>query len=160
MARIDSLGEFFHFTNAAGKPTRRKPTKGFRSVLKDSLSNLDEAELAEAEELEAADLEELLDGVHAAGDALKKRQSESTILAYRRAVQSFAKHVLRRAYETVRHHSRPNALKGTQREYVLIRTVDEKLERLVVEVMRNQVEQVELLRRIDEIHGLLVDLLT
>lgn len=160
MARIDSLGEFFHFTNAPGKPSRRKPTKGFGSVLRESLPDLEGTELAEAEGLEAADLEILLDGVHAAGDALKKRQSESTILAYRRAVQAFAKHVLRRAYQTVRHHSRPNAFKGTQREYLLVRTVDEKLERLVVEVMRNQVEQVELLQRIDEIHGLLVDLLT
>jgi uncharacterized protein YaaR (DUF327 family) len=160
MARIESLGEFFRFTNAPGKPTRRKTTKGFRSMLRESLTGLDATELAETEELEAGDLEELLDGVHAAGDALKKRQSESTILAYRRAVQTFAKFVLRRAYETVRHHSRPNALKGTQREYLLVRTVDEKLERLVVDVLRSQVEQIDLLRRIDEIHGLLVDLLT
>jgi hypothetical protein len=51
-------------------------------------------------------------------------------------------------------------LKGTQREYLLVRTVDDKLERLVVEVLQNQMEQIELLRRIEEINGLLVDLLT
>ena len=93
-------------------------------------------------------------------DAIQSVQSEETILHYRKAVQAFVRFVLARAYETVRHHSRPNALKGTRREYLLVRTVDEKLERLVVDVLRNQMEQIELLRRIEEINGLLVDLLT
>ena len=162
MARIESLGEFLHLGGTPGKPARRKSKAGggFRSVLRESVSKLEGSEPGEDEGLADEDLEELLDDVHASGDALKKRQSEATILAYRRAVRSFARHVLRRAYQTVRQHSRPNATKGTQKEYLLVKTVDEKLERLVVDVLRSQVEQIDLLRRIDEIHGLLVDLLT
>jgi uncharacterized protein len=160
MARIESLGEFFHFANPPGKKAERKgKTKAFGSVLKESVERSGETE-AGAEAPADTDLEDLLDAVHDAGDALKRRQSESAIVAYRRAVQSFVKFVLKKAYDTVRHHSRPNVMKGTQREYLLVRTVDEKLERLVVDVMRNQVEQMELLRRVEEINGLLVDLLT
>jgi len=160
MARIESLGEFFHFTNPPGKGVKKTRSKAFRAVLSESLARTAESGATEADKREAGDLEELLDEVHSSGDSLKKRQSEETILLYRKAVQAFVRFVLARAYETVRHHSRPNALKGTQREYLLVRTVDEKLERLVVDVLRNQVEQIELLRRIEEINGLLVDLLT
>jgi len=163
MARIESLGEFFHFTNARGKSVDKKArAKGgaFRSLLSESVERAAESGAAAEDLTDAGDLEELLDEVHATGDTLKKRQNEDAIQGYRRSVQAFLRYVLRRAYSTERHHSRPNARKGTQKTYLLVQTVDRKLDRLVVDVLKSQVEQLELLRRIEEINGLLVDLVS
>ena len=45
-----------------------------------------------------------------------------------------------------------------QKKYVILRVVDEKLERLTAHVLKGQADQLDILRRIDEINGLLVDL--
>lgn len=159
MARIEGLGEFFHFTNTPKKAVGRKGgSKGpaFGSLLSESAERAAEGDRVEVDGPD--DLEELLDAVHSSGDTLKKRQSEAAIQDYRRAVQAFLRYVLRRAYDTERHQSRPNARKGIQKTYLLVQTVDQKLERLVVDVLKSQLEQLGMLKRIEEINGLLVDL--
>ncbi len=45
-----------------------------------------------------------------------------------------------------------------QKKYVIIRIVDDRLESLASHVLKGQADQLEILRRIDEIHGMLVDL--
>ena len=157
MPRIESLGEFFHFTNAAGKKKTRSPKRaGGRRF--DSLVSEAGLESAESEELTAISIEELLDAVHLAGEELRERQSVRAVEAYRGAVRRFLGFVLKRLYVTEKHRSRPSPTKGTQREYTLIRTVDEKLERLVAGVLQNQMRHLEILERMEEIEGLLVDL--
>jgi len=103
-------------------------------------------------------LEELVDEVHDAGDALAEHQGTQTIARYRRAVQGFVHFVVRGVYGTERHRSRPSALKGTQKEYTLIRTIDRRLETLAADLLRGQIKQIEILRRVEEINGLIVDL--
>ena len=46
-----------------------------------------------------------------------------------------------------------------QKKYVIIRVVDERLESLAAHVLKNQTDQMDILQRIDEIHGMLVDLI-
>jgi hypothetical protein len=159
MARIESLGEFFHFTNPRGKSLRRKGRAtegGFAALV--SASTEQATDILGADDADGRDIEDLLDEVHSAGDALKKRPNGQTIQGYRSAVQAFLRHVMGRVFDTERHRSRPNVRQGTQKQYLLVRTVDEKLERLVVDVLQSQVEQLDLLERIEEINGLLVDL--
>jgi len=45
-----------------------------------------------------------------------------------------------------------------QKKYVIIRVIDEKLEDLAAHVLKSQGEQLDILDRIDEINGLLIDL--
>lgn len=163
MARIESLGEFFRFTNSKGKTVAKKDrAKGpaFGSLLSESAERAGQEGIGglDGDSVEGVALEELLDAVHSTGDSLKKRQNDESIQGYRRAVHAFLKYVLHRAYETERHQSRPNARRGVQKTYLLVQTVDRKLERLVVDVLRSQLEQLEMLKRIEEINGLLVDL--
>ena len=157
MARVESLGEFFHFSNTRRKKNRRNEeisSGRFSALLTRS------AEEAEAQEpLFEGTLEELVDEVHAAGDALGERQSEEAIAAYRRAVQGFLRYAVGHLYVTERHRSRPSLRRGTQVEYVLIQTIDRKLEVLTGEVLRGQIRQIEILRRVEEIYGLIVDLI-
>ena len=49
---------------------------------------------------------------------------------------------------------------GEQPELTVVRIVDKKLNELAHQVLKNQKEQMEILKRIDEIHGILVDLVT
>jgi len=65
--------------------------------------------------------------------------------------------VVERAYGLVEKTSGGNILK--RKKFTTVVVVDEKLERLAAEVLSSQRDRLEILRRLDEIHGLLVDLL-
>ena len=47
-----------------------------------------------------------------------------------------------------------------QRNYVIVKIIDEKIENLAKELLFNQLEKLQILARLDEVKGLLVDLTT
>ncbi len=99
----------------------------------------------------------LLDDVTALGDELKKNASLDAIKAYKQAVRRFMSKVVRDSYDT---EEKVTGLGFKKRKkYTMIRVIDEKLERLAVGILQHQTEQMEILRRLDEIRGLLVDLI-
>ncbi|MCG8452841.1 MAG: YaaR family protein [Spirochaetales bacterium] len=105
-------------------------------------------------------LEGLLDDVHEAGEALKKDPVFGPMGAYKKAVQHFLRYVLEMGIETEETLGIRNPRTFQQKKYVVIRVVDERLENLAAHVLKNQADQFEILRRIDEIHGMLVDLMS
>ena len=156
MARVESLGEFFHFTNTRRKKKGKSEPVSvgrFADLVSDSVGAS-----SEVEEANGSDLEDLVDDVHSAGDDLADTQSTEAIAKYRRAVQRLLRFVVRRAYVTERHRSRPSVTRGTQKEYTLIRTIDGKLEELTGELLRGQLQGIDVLKRVEEIRGLVVDL--
>jgi hypothetical protein len=46
-----------------------------------------------------------------------------------------------------------------RKKFALIKVIDEKLERLALGILQTQKDQFDILARVDEINGLLVDLL-
>ncbi len=104
----------------------------------------------------SADLEKLLDGVHEAGDALKENPSVDLVQAYKKAVRDFIHHVVERSYEIEKKESGRNILK--RNTYFRVAVIDEALEKLAAEILRNQRDKLEILRRVDEINGMIVDL--
>jgi hypothetical protein len=79
------------------------------------------------------------------------------IRRYRKAVSSFLRYVVANSLESeTQEGARFNPLKK-QKRYTLIRTVNEKLERLAAGILQNQYSQMEILRRVEEINGLIVD---
>jgi uncharacterized protein YaaR (DUF327 family) len=125
---------------------------------------LEEKGLGEAEEAGALPdyppsetaLQELLDDVHSAGDALRKRPLAEEIRQYKRAVRHFLHYVVENGYAVKTENYLFNHEK---RRKVQIEVVDQKLEQLASGILSGQLGQVELLARLDEITGLLVDLL-
>jgi uncharacterized protein YaaR (DUF327 family) len=101
-------------------------------------------------------LQELLDEVHSAGDALRQRPLEEEIKQYKRAVRHFLHYVVENGYSVKTDNYLFNHEK---RRKVQIEVVDQKLEQLAAGILSGQLKQVELLARLDEITGLLVDLL-
>jgi len=77
---------------------------------------------------------------------------------YKKAVRRFLRYVIENGLETDDTLGIRNPRTMQQKKYVIIRVVDERLESLAAHVLKNQVDQLEILRRIDEIHGMLVDL--
>jgi uncharacterized protein YaaR (DUF327 family) len=131
----------------AGKPR-------FSAMLEDTLRETEAAEVFPASE-EA--LQGLLDDVHNAGDELKNRPFPEEIKKYKQAVRNFLHHVVENGYALEEHTSGANLLK--RQKFTIIQVVDRKLEQLAAGILSGQSMQIEILARIDEISGLLVDLL-
>jgi uncharacterized protein YaaR (DUF327 family) len=124
------------------------------------------AEKEEAEELggeawltedTTQSLDSLLDGVTELGDELKKNASLEAIKAYKQAVRRFMSKVIRESYETKETVTGMGFKK--RKKYTMIRVIDDKLEQLAMGILHHQKDQLEILRRLDEIRGLLVDLM-
>ncbi len=103
-------------------------------------------------------LERLLDDVHSAGDLLKDKPLPDNIVAYKGAVRSFVKYVVDRAYDVSERTSGGNILK--RKKFTQVQVIDQKLEQLAAGILGGQKSQLALLERIEEINGLLVDLLS
>jgi uncharacterized protein YaaR (DUF327 family) len=154
------------------KAVRRGRRLGFPALLEQSREEAAE-KLGEFQDLppsrEAA--EKLLDDVRSAGDDLRNRPFPPEILRYKKTVREFIHYVvenglavdeqtgipkyLRPGYRGLR--GSPDAQERTVR-YV-VRVVDRKLEEMAARLLSDQLSQLELLSRLEEINGLLVDLL-
>lgn len=103
-------------------------------------------------------LEALMDDVHSSGDTLKERQTPETIIAYKNAVKSFVRYVVDRAYTVSETTSGGNILK--RKKFFQVQVIDEKLEQMAAGILSGQRNQLSLLGKIEEINGLLVDLMS
>ena len=102
--------------------------------------------------------EELLDEVYQLGELLKKDPSFSALKKYKNSVKRFYKYVVSHSLEADRVNGRLNPRTMSRKQYTLIAIVDEKLERLGACVLKNQKDQLDILKKVDEVYGILVDL--
>jgi uncharacterized protein YaaR (DUF327 family) len=158
---IPGGGIFNPASYAARAETQKPKSKG--GVKKNAFSRLlERQEVRETEETlpdyppsEEA-LQELLDDVHSSGDALRLRPLAEEIRRYKQAVRHFLHYVVENGYAVKTENYLFNHEK---RRKALIVVVDEKLEQLAAGILSGQLGQVDILARLDEITGLLVDLL-
>ncbi len=161
MARIDSLGEPSSWLVPEKKKAGKKD-KAQRKTFSELVESAEQGEGAEQEDLSDSErrrgLEELLDGVFASGDALKKTPTMDTIREYRHTVKSFVKFVVQHSIRVEETTSGANIMK--RKRFTLVRVIDEKLDALAASVLAGQKEQISILAQIDQINGLLVDLVS
>jgi len=159
MDRVDSLGSAFPHR----EPERRKKVDRKRRLGASAPRGAGEGKPGEFSRLlgsPAADeaLEELLDEVSESGERLHESQSLENIRAFRESVKRFLGYVVKHALEVDEHVSGANILK--RKKFTLVKVIDRKLESLAAAVLAGQADQMEILRRVDEIRGLVVDLVT
>ncbi len=166
MAKIDFPDGTSPFLNPAlqskllqeeKKTTKKGRVAAFSSILGATES---EAEgVAEITELPFTEdsLRRLLDSVHTAGDELKTRPFPAEIVKYKQAVRDFLHFIVKNGYTTQERTSGFNILK--RKKYTLVQVIDHKLERLAADILSGQNAQIDILARVDEINGLLVDLM-
>ncbi len=161
MERIDSLGEAFQYP----VPEKKKAGKKEKAQRK-TFSQLVES-AAEGREPAAEDLpddnrrqgvEELLDAVFESGDQLKKAPTVETIREYRRKVKAFIAYAVEHSIAVEETTSGASILK--RKRFTIVKVIDQKLEALAVSVLAAQKEQLAILAQIEEINGLLVNLIS
>jgi uncharacterized protein YaaR (DUF327 family) len=161
MSRIDSLGETYQYPVPDKKKTGKK-----EKARRKTFSQLVESAAEEGEPLSAdlseaghrGGVEDLLDAVFSSGDRLKKSITMEAIRDYRQKVKAFIKYAVQHSMATEETTSGANIMK--RKRFTLVKVIDEKLEALAASVLAAQKEQLAILAQIDEINGLLVDLVS
>ncbi|MCL2008214.1 MAG: YaaR family protein [Treponema sp.] len=102
-------------------------------------------------------LTQLMDDVHSCGSDLLDRPFPDEIIKYKRAVRNFVNYVVENGF-TVEISRTPMTAKKNPKTYVQVRVIDQKLEEFAAGILSGQYKQLKLIAKLDEIHGLLVDL--
>ncbi len=123
------------------------PTDGtFKFML---ASHIEEAELQ-------TKLQSLMEEITMQGNKLAKRRDVKDMRHYRGLVKEFLNEVVTHSHS----FSRENFLdrRGRHRVYGIIRLVDENLDQLAQELMKDEKDNLAILNKIGEIRGLLLDI--
>lgn len=105
-----------------------------------------------------AKVDALLNDITAQGNRIAQHMDIRDMKKYRGLVKDFLNEVVYRSHK----FSRENFLdhRGRHRVYGIIRLIDENLDELAQELVEDEKNQIDILSRIGEIEGLLLDILT
>ena len=158
MDKIEALGEGFSLRKRTKKGSRKKKADfSFTSYISEAAK--EESISGNTEyHFSSENLEEALDEIYSQGDALVKASTMENVRRYKSAVTAFLQYIMAHILKIEEKTSGVNPLK--RKRYVLIHIVNKKLEQLAVDVLKGQGEQLNILERVDEINGLLVNLVT
>lgn len=115
-----------------------------------------------ASRIEEADLQaaltSMMEEITMQGDKLAKHRDIRDMKRYRALVKDFLNEIVGRSHS----FSRENFLdrRGRHRVYGIIRLVDENLDNLAQELMKDEKDHLKILSMIGEIRGLLLDIFT
>lgn len=114
-------------------------------------SKIEQSELAEK-------LQSLMSQISDEGEKIAKRKDLRDMKHYRGLVKEFLNEVVNHSHS----FSRENFLdrRGRHRVYGIIRLVDENLDALAQELMKEEKDNLAILAKIGEIRGLLLDIFT
>ena len=114
-------------------------------------SHIEEAELQTR-------LQGLMEEITMQGEKMAKRRDVKDMKHYRGLIKDFLNEVVTHSHS----FSRENFLdrRGRHRVYGIIRLVDENLDQLAQELMKDEKDNLAILNKIGEIRGLLLDIFT
>ena len=103
-------------------------------------------------------IETLLNDITAQGNRIAQHMDIRDMKRYRGMIKDFLNEVVYRSHK----FSRENFLdrKGRHRVYGIIKLIDENLDELARELVKDESNHIEILSKIGEIEGLLLDILT
>ena len=109
------------------------------------------------EDLQAR-LTSLMEEITMQGDRISKKKDIKDMRRYRSLIKDFMNEIVSRSHS----FSRENFLdrKGRHRVYGIIRLVDETLDELAQELMKEQKDNITILQKIGDIRGLILDIFT
>ncbi|MGM0414520.1 MAG: YaaR family protein [Bacillota bacterium] len=101
-------------------------------------------------------LDTLLDYVDQYGEKLKETMDKKDLQAYKEQVKEFLKIIQKEFARTRQSFSWDN--QGNLKTYMIIEKINNQMEKLQEEFIQDQADVLEVVSRIDEIRGLLLDL--
>ena len=128
----------------------RNTGNGDNQVFRRTLTDL-------SNEAYATRLSEMKNGIDEQGKRLADRVDVKEFEKYRRLIREFLDEIVSNGYTFLREDA--YASRGRHRYIATVKIVDEKLDELGKEVMKEQADQIEVLNRVDDIRGLLLDLM-
>jgi uncharacterized protein YaaR (DUF327 family) len=176
MAKVDAdVAVFMNpavYSQAKNENKKKAGKTGFSRIF-DAMQAEKAGELGPLKDLPVSEetISLLMDEVHNAGDNLRNRPFPDEILRYKQAVRNFMHFIVEHAYGLGHEAGIPNFLKpgykgprGTpeamkQKGYTKIQVIDKKLEELAAALLSGQTRQLEIVSRLEEIKGLLIDLM-
>lgn len=129
-----------------------KPTAASDDSFKFALiSNIKEADLQ-------AKISGLINEISEQGKKISKKTDIRDMRRYRELIKSFLNEVVFRSHQ----FSRENFLdrRGRHRVYGIVKLIDENLDELAEELLKDEKDNLLILNKVDEIRGLLMDILT
>lgn len=165
MDRIGGLGPSQPFLPRKEDPTAKKGRRAGEASKTGFLGFLNKAEEPIVDEVGSggradtgeAEVEALLDQVYSTGQDLARNPSPENVLAYKKAVGRFVRQVVGGSVELQETEGRMR--KDMKKpKYAILHVIDEKLDKLGAYVLSTQKDKLEILRRVDELNGLLIDL--
>lgn len=111
----------------------------------------------EEQELQAR-LTNLMEEITMQGEKISKKRDIKDMKKYRGLIKEFLNEVVNRSHS----FSRENFLdrKGRHRVYGIIRLIDQNLDELAQELIKDEQDSIAILNKIGEIRGLLLDIFT
>jgi uncharacterized protein YaaR (DUF327 family) len=111
----------------------------------------------EEQQLQAR-LSEIMGDITDQGKKLAKHMDVKDMRHYRELIKNFMNEIVNRSHK----FSRENFLdkKGRHRVYTMIKLVDKTLDELAMELIKDEKDHLVILSKIDEIRGMLLDILT
>lgn len=101
----------------------------------------------------------LKDSMDLAGDALSESADGAAFERYKKAVGDFVKYIQKNNYQLEEHRRAGRTRQGKKKDpLVLVQAIDQKLEQLCHDIWYNHLDKLNLLKKIHEINGLVVDL--
>jgi len=184
LAKVDTDVQSFYMNPSAythvkddGKKTKVSRTlpggkTGFSRIF-DQMQSKTAGDIGPLQELPVSEetVNLLIDEVRSTGDTLRERPFPDEILRYKQAVRNFIHYIVENAYGKSTEAGLPGFLKpgfkgqrGTlesrkQIAYTKIQVIDTKLEELAKRLLTSQMRQMEIVSRLEEIKGLLIDLM-
>ena len=103
-------------------------------------------------------LTNLMNDIATQGKLLSEHMDIRDMKRYRGLVKDFLNEVVNRSHK----FSRENFLdrKGRHRVYGMIKLVDERMDELATALVQDEKDHIDILNRVDEIRGLLLDIIT
>ncbi len=131
------------------QPVQQQQTDGaFKFTL---VSHIEEQELQ-------ARLTSLMEEITMQGDRLAKHRDIKDMKKYRGLVKEFLNEIVNRSHSFTRENFLDK--RGRHRVYGIVRLVDAKLDELAQELVKDEKDNLNILSKIGEIRGLLLDIFT
>lgn len=102
----------------------------------------------------------LLDNVTMSADNLKRNPYKEAFADYRKKISQFMRFVVKNCYDVEESLGTPSVRVPRPKKKYIVKVVDDKLDQLAREILENNIDQLKMLAKIEEINGLLVDMLT
>lgn len=139
--------------------TKIDKTKRFKDVIRETfIKDVPSNALANTKLSEEDIIIKMQDEVYTTGDALSDMISTENIIAYKKAIKKFLEYVLEKTYDV------ENVVTGgcnysKKKAWTIVKVINIKLDKLISDLMYNQLKKIDVLERIGEIKGLIVDLI-